>query len=171
MAMQGLPLNKTLNKTAGTGGRTAAAIRRVVRTRSGSAAIEFGLAVPLLLTILMGVVELGYAMYEAMQVYDSVEAGALYAAKNGYDAAGISAAVVNATGTPGITATPTPVQFCGCPDASGIVETACDSTCNDGKQPGQYVRISAALKHETILPYPGLPLPTTLTAQSVVRLN
>jgi Flp pilus assembly protein TadG len=140
-------------------------------SETGSAALEFGLAVPFLLAILMGVVELGYAMYEAMQVYNAVEAGALYAAKNGYDATGIAAAVSNATGTPGITATPAPVQFCGCPNAGGILETACNATCNDGKQPGQYVRISAALAHQTILPYPSLPLPTTLTAQSIVRLN
>lgn len=138
---------------------------------TGSAAIEFGLSVPFLLVILMGVIELGYAMYEAMQVHNSVEAGALYVAKNGYDATGIAAAVSNASGTQGITATPAPVQFCGCPNASGIVETACNATCTDGNPPGQYVRVSAALAHKTILPYPGLQLPTTLTAQSVVRLN
>lgn len=150
---------------------TAQKTKKWRRAAAGSAAIEFGLSVPLLLIMLMGLVELGSAMYGAMQVYDSVEAGALYAAKNGFDSAGISAAVTNATGTPGITATPAPVEFCGCPDASGIVETACTTTCNDGKPPGQYARISAALAHQTILPYPALPLPTTLTAQSIVRLN
>lgn len=137
----------------------------------GTAAIEFGLAAPLLLVILMGLVELGFAMYQAMQVTDSVEAGAIYAAKNGYDAAGISAAVVNATGTAGITATPAPVQFCGCPSTSGITTTTCSATCSDGKTPGQYVRISASLARVTILPYPALGLPATLSATSVVRLN
>jgi len=146
--------------------------QKVGRHRSsGSAAIEFGLAIPLLLTMLMGLVEVGYAMYEAMQVYNSVEAGMLYAAENGFDSAGISAAVVNATGTQGITATPAPVQFCGCPSASGVAETACNSTCTGNTVPGQYVRVSAALPHSTILPYPGLSLPTTLTAQSIVRLK
>jgi TadE-like protein len=138
---------------------------------SGSAALEFGLAIPLLLLILMGVVELGNAMYRAMQVYDSVEAGMLYAAQNGFDAAGISAAVVNATGTQDITATPAPEEFCGCPGAGGILPTACNATCNDGSSAGQYVRISAAIPRQTILPYPPLPLPSTLTAQSVLRLN
>ena len=88
---------------------------------AGTAAIEFGLSIPLLVIIVMGVAELGFAMYGKMQVYNSVEAGALYAAKNGFDSAGITAAVVNATGTQGITATPAPVQFCGCPSATGIV--------------------------------------------------
>jgi len=137
----------------------------------GSAAIEFALAAPILLVVLMGVVEVGFTMYQAMQVYVSVEAGTVYAAKNGFDPAGIAAAVVNATGTEGVTAAPAPEQFCGCPAASGVVTTACDSPCTDGTPPGQYVRIQAALAHETILPYPGLSLPTTLSAQSIIRLN
>ena len=141
------------------------------RGRSGSAAIEFGLAIPLLLLFLMGVVEVGNTMYRAMQVYDSVEAGMLYAAQNGFDSAGISSAVVNATGTQGIIATPAPVQFCGCPGASGILTAACNATCNDGNAPGKYVRISAAIPRQIILPYPPLPLPSTLTAQSILRLN
>jgi Flp pilus assembly protein TadG len=150
---------------------TAPRTKKLRRAEAGTAALEFGLAAPLLLIMLMGLVELGSTMYQTMQVYNAVEAGALYAAKNGYDAAAISTAVVNATGTPGISATPAPVEFCGCPDSGGIVETACNATCNDGKPAGQYVRISAALTRVTILPYPALGLPETLTAQSVVRLN
>lgn len=138
---------------------------------SGSAAIEFALFVPIFLVLLLGVVEVGYAMYEAMQVYSAVEAGMLYAAKNGFDATGIAAAVANATGTEGITATPAPAQFCGCPSAGGVITADCGTPCADGNPSGYYVRINAALNHETILPYPGLPLPSTLTAQSIIRLN
>jgi Flp pilus assembly protein TadG len=152
----------------------AATARKTLKrrhARAGTAAIEFGLSIPLLVMVLMGVTELGYSMYEAMQVNDSVEAGAQYAARNGFDASGIAAAVVNATGTQGITATPAPVQFCGCPSVTGIAETACSATCSGGSPSGQYVRISAKLTHQTILPYPALGLPSTLTAQSVLRLN
>lgn len=138
---------------------------------AGTAAIEFAVSIPLFVVLLMGVVELGFAMYRAMQVYNSVEAGMLYAARNNWDEAGIASAVINATGTPGIAATPAPVRFCGCPSAGGIVTTSCDSQCSDGSQPGRYGRVSAAIAHQTILPYPGLPLPTTLTAESIVRLN
>lgn len=140
-------------------------------SESGTAAIEFGLAIPLLLIMLMGIVELGCAMYESMQVHNSVEVGALYAAQSGGDLAGTATAVVNATGTQGITAAPAPVQFCGCPSDSGIVTSSCSATCANGNTPGTYVRVSASLAHQTILPYPGLPLPTTMTAQSTIRLN
>jgi len=143
------------------------------RSVSGTVAIEFALLVPVLLMLIAITAELGLAMYESMQVNNAVEAGMVYAAKNGFDAPGINSAVVNATGTPGITAAPAPAQFCGCPGAGGIVEETCVSPppCADGSPVGQYARISASLGHQAILPNIGLPLPTTLTARSIVRLH
>jgi hypothetical protein len=149
------------------------------RTReAGTAAIEFGLFIPVLLLLITGTVELGFAMYEAMQVNNAVEAGMLYAAKNGWDSAGIENAVVNAGSiyrgdSPSLTATPAPTQFCGCPQASGIVKTTCvlPPPCADGSPVGQYVRINASLDHMTVMPNSGLPLPDTFTAKAVLRLN
>jgi len=139
--------------------------------RRGTAAIEFALTIPFLLVFLMAVFEIGFAMYETMQVYNSVEAGVLYASKKGFNAAGISAAVVNATGAQGLIASPAPVQFCGCPQAGGVTAISCSATCTGGTAPGQYARIYAALPHTSILPAFALPLPATLTAQAIVRLN
>jgi Flp pilus assembly protein TadG len=145
---------------------------RFLASRRGTAAIEFGLAVPLLLIVLMGVVELGFAIYEAMQVYDAAEAGALYAAQNGWSSTGISAAVTSATSATGLTASPAPSQFWGCPGESGIATVASSSVkCANGNSPGLYVQVNASLNHATILPYPGLSLPTTFTAKSVIRIN
>jgi Flp pilus assembly protein TadG len=79
-------------------------------------AIEFALIVPVLLMLLVGVVEVGHGVYQAMQVMDAAEAGGLYVAKHGWNSAAITAAVVNATGESGMTASPAPSQFCGCPD-------------------------------------------------------
>jgi hypothetical protein len=138
---------------------------------AGTAAIEFALAIPIVLALLAGLIEVGYLVYEAMQVANAAEAGVHYVAKHGFDQPGIAAAVGNASGVPGIVASPAPVQFCGCPGTSGILETACGATCADGSLAGEYVRVSASLVHETILPYPGVPRPLTLTAQAVFRLN
>jgi len=140
----------------------------------GAAAIELALISPILVILFAGIVEIGMASYQAMQVQAAVEAGALYAAKNGAsDLAGITQAVVNATGTSGITASPAPLAFCGCPASSGVVSQSSDCTtrCPDGTLPGQYVRVSAALPHQTIMPFLALPLPATLTAQSTVRVQ
>jgi len=146
--------------------------RRIALSRSGTAAIEFGLAIPLLLVMLMGTIELGFAIYEAMQVYDAAEAGALYAAQNGWSASGISTAVTSATSASGLTATPAPSQFWGCPDETGITTVASSSVkCTGNTSPGQYIQVNATLNHSTILPYPGPSLPTSFTAKSVIRIQ
>jgi len=148
-----------------------------IRRRSGGSAIEFAILAPLLLIILTGVVELGMAAYQAMQAQTAVEAGILYAIQNGVTSpTAIGIAVTNATGTPGLTATPTPLVFCGCPSYTagvGVVSQGanCTTVCGDGSKPGTYVTVSAALSHSTIMPYLKLPLPATLTASATVRVQ
>jgi Flp pilus assembly protein TadG len=144
------------------------------RRSRGVAAVEFGLLAPLLLILLTGIVEIGMAGYQAMQVQAAVEAGVLYAAKNGAsDLAGVTQAVLNATGTAGVTASPAPLAFCGCPTTSGVVSqnSDCTTPCSDGKAPSQYVKVSAAVPHQTIMPFLTLPIPASMTAQSTVRVK
>jgi Flp pilus assembly protein TadG len=141
------------------------------KTECGVAAIEFALLAPLLLLMLVALVEIGLTCYQAMQVQSAAEAGALYAAKYGWDAAGIQAAVVNATAATGLTATPAPLTYCGCPQATGITTASCGSTCTGGSAPGQYVEVHASVTHLMILPYPGIPSPLVLQGTSIQRLN
>jgi len=148
-------------------------------SQSGTAAIEFALFLLPLLYLLTGTVELGLLMYEAMQVNNAVEAGMLYAVKNGYNSAAIVTAVQNAgavygAGGPTLAATPAPSQFCGCPSTTGVAAQACATTCIGGTTPGTYVQVNAAINHLTILPGAStlIPnLPTTLTATAVARTN
>ncbi len=142
--------------------------------RGGNAAIEFALIAPMLLILLSAVVEIGLAANQAMQVEAAVEAGILYTAKNGpNDLAAIATAVVSATSTAGITASPAPVAFCGCPALSGVVSQNADCTtaCPDTTAPGRYVRVSAAVAHQSIMSFLNLPIPATLTASSIVRVQ
>lgn len=141
------------------------------RNERGSAAIEFALMSPVFVILLVGVVELGFAGLGAMRVQDAAEAGALYAQVNGWDADGITAAVTNATGATGITATPAPVNFCGCPGAGGITAAACTDTCADGSKPGSYITVSASMPRLSIMPETVSTLPETLTAHSTVRIQ
>jgi Flp pilus assembly protein TadG len=151
-----------------TKGKSRAAIRS---SNIGSVAIEFGIAAPMLMILFVAVVEVGFAVYQAMQVQTAIEAGALDAAENGGSTDGISTAVLSATGLAGITATPSPAQFCGCPGTTGVVAVLCSATCVGGNTPGQYVRISAALTRKSLIPNSGLLLPATFTAQSIIRLH
>jgi len=147
-------------------------------SESGNAAIEFGLFIPVLLTLLTGTVELGFLMYEAMQVNNAVEAGMLYAAANTtFNAGNIQSAVVNAsvlpTGLNTLTATPAPTQFCGCATAASVTNLGsppCSATaCAGNSAAGTYVQVNASLTHTIIIPNPWVP--TTLTATAVIRIN
>lgn len=141
------------------------------KNNEGTAAIEFGLLAPVLLILLVGLVEVGFSVRESMMVNEAVEAGASYATQYGWDSAGISSAVTSATAATGVTATPAPQTYCGCPTATGVTTTLCTSTCTGGGSPGQYVRVDATIPHATILSYLGLPIPASLTAHAVVRIQ
>lgn len=149
-----------------------AILKRRRNPQAGTAAIEFGIVAPFLLVLLAGIVELGSAAHDAMQVQDAAEAGALYAGKYGWDAAGISAAVTSATNETTISATPAPLLFCGCPSAGGVATVVCTTTtCPDGSTPSQYARVSASMPYTPILTYLGLPIPDTLVGHALVRVE
>jgi len=145
--------------------------RSLRRDLRGVAAIEFGLAIPFLLALVIGIAEVGTASYESMQVKNAVEAGALYASQHPADLAGITAAVANSTGMAGVTASPAPLGFCGCPGAGGIAVGDCASTCPDGGPQSRYVRVNASFTHVAILAFPGFPDPLVLTGHSTVRVQ
>jgi len=139
------------------------------RKRSGTAAIEFGLAIPVLAVLLTAIVEIGFSMYQAKQVSYGAEAGLFYAAQNGWNAAGIQNAAINATGLTGTAATAS--QFCGCPSSTGITAASCSATCSDGSQPSQYIQINVSLARRSIIINSGFALPSTISAQSILRQN
>ena len=141
------------------------------RNESGSAAMEFGLTAPFLVLLAIGAGELGMGAYEAMQVQNAAQAGAVYVSKYGMSISGISNAVTSSTGTSGITATPAPVQFCGCPSGSGVTTIDCTGTCGDGSGPGQYVRINARMTHRSLVLNSGISVPVTVSGEAVVRLS
>jgi Flp pilus assembly protein TadG len=140
------------------------------RNRRGTAALEFGLAIPVLLIIITGLTEVGMAGFESMQVKNAAEAGALYASQHPTDIAGIQNAVVTATATTGITAAPAPTAFCGCPGAAGITAGNCTTACPNGNAQGNYVRVNASLTHSKILTFPGFANPLVLTGVSTIRV-
>ena len=138
---------------------------------AGTAAIEFAIIAPFLLIILAGLAEISFAIHEAMIAQEAAEAGASYAAQYGWDSVGITNAVEGAANGATITATPAPQTFCGCPGTSGVTTVLCTATCTGGKSPGTYVRVDASVPHTTILSYLGLPIPSSLSAHAVVRIE
>jgi Flp pilus assembly protein TadG len=135
------------------------------------AAIEFGFFAASLALMLVSTADFGLGIYYKMQVEDAARAGAQYAAVKGFDATSIVTAVTSATSMTGITAYPAPVQFCGCPDNSGVTSATCNSSCSDGSTAGTYVTVSAQRTYSTILSYPGIPTSFAFSSASTVRIQ
>lgn len=163
-------------------GGFAAWLYRLARCDRGMAAVEFGLAVPILLAALIPVADLGIAFSREHQLRQAVQAGAQYAANQpSWDAGAIAGAVTGATSLSGVTVSPAPYQMCGCPTVAGasgnamttggLVPVACGSTCGQEQTAGRYAVVSAQVSYTPILPYSLLGSSTTLTAQSVVRIG
>jgi len=141
---------------------------RANRDKSGIAAVEFGVVVPMLALMVLAVSDIGLGFARKMQVENVVQLGASYAVVRGFDASAISAIV---TGDSSISASPAPALYCGCATGSGISGVACGSTCSNGAMAGTYASISAQATYNTNLNYQVVPSTYTFTAQSTVRLR
>jgi hypothetical protein len=139
--------------------------------RAGLAATEFAIAVGALCLMMMGVYDYGNSAWHKLQVHNAVRAGTAWAAYHGFDAAKISTIVTTASNYPAITASPAPVQVCGCPGATGITEVACGSACTGGAAAGKYVRVAARADYHFVLPLPGRGGVVTMSAAGIARLE
>lgn len=148
--------------------------RRFLNCAGGTAAIEFAIIGGVFSAAMVVSGDLGLAYYANMQVQTSAQVGAQYAVNHGataFDSTAISNAVVNATSTSGITATPAPVQFCGCPSGTTLSTVTCGSVCADGTGAGTYARVSASRTHTVVVPYPWLPASYAQTSSATVRIK
>lgn len=152
--------------------RTARATARGPAGAAGSVAVEAGLILPLLILLLIPVLDLGFAAFDSLQVAAAAGAGAQYASTHSWDAAAIAEVVASATGTAGITASPAPSRFCACVSANNALQASdCGVTCADGAPAGVYARVEAQVQLKTVLHYPALPNPLTLSGEAIRRIK
>jgi Flp pilus assembly protein TadG len=175
-------------------GRVAAGCCRfaaaLARDRRGMSAVEFGVAAPIFLAILMPVIDLGRAYSQQIQIRQAVQAGALYASVNVYNTGTWSTSVQNAVTNSLATSLSSDPTFsatvgsetCGCPNGTSTdiishdTVTTCGpsnggTNCSDGSRPGYYVTVTGSLSYTPIMPYSILANPTTLSDQAVVRIQ
>jgi Flp pilus assembly protein TadG len=142
--------------------------------RDGTSAVEFAVAAPILLGLLVPVADLGIAFAQRQQVQQAVQAGAQYASFHPWNTnspTDIANAVKSASTLTGISITPTPYQVCGCPNGTAITSATCGNTCSNGQTAGYYVVVNAQLPYSPVLPYSALADQVTLTGQSTVRIR
>lgn len=103
-------------------------IARLARCRRGVAAVEFGLLVPILLILMLGIVNYGLVMFNKMELVSAARSGTQLALADYTDTTSIKDAVVNATSLVLDASNVTTTQFCEC---SGTSITCGDSTCTN----------------------------------------
>ncbi|MGA3399360.1 MAG: TadE/TadG family type IV pilus assembly protein [Acetobacteraceae bacterium] len=123
----------------------ATAIRAVRHNRRGIAATEFALIAPVMLTLLLGVYDVGNAIQERLQLEQAVRAGAQYALSWPDQTSGISAAI-SAALPPSWTSPTVTVSAPACwcwSSGGGATSTPCSATCAEGSTKRSYVTLTA----------------------------
>lgn len=141
------------------------------RAEDGAIAVEMALVAPVLAAILVPLIDIGMGTYEQMQVQEAAQAGIQYAADHGWSSTGVESAAQNATSLT-VTLSPAPFESCGCATSAGVVSATCGAACDDGSTAGgSYVFVTAQAQYHTLVNYPSLPNPMTLSASAVLRLQ
>jgi Flp pilus assembly protein TadG len=148
----------------------------------GGAIVEFALVMPFLVGLAVGLFDLGFGLWQSMEVQAAAEAGAQYAALNAlntWNATAIATAVTSATGASGVSATPAPNQVCGCTNSNTFMPVgspaggSCASfACIPSGTAGLYASVSAQIPYSPLVAWPWMSrTPTTLTGQAYRRLK
>ena len=148
---------------------------------SGVAAVEFALVLPMLILLLIGCCDAGFMFYRQIQVDAAALAGATYAARFGWatnttsasqqSQANIQAAAQDASAL-GSQVAVTATLTTGCLSTStGQLFASGASQCSGNVTSGTYVTVAATFAYTTIIPYPGLSQPSTLSGSATVRIQ
>ena len=146
----------------------------------GTIALELALIVPILLAIFVGTFDMGFLLFQQMQVEAAADAGAAYAVAKG--AAGYNATtianVVGAAAYPTQTAITGNASWgCACLNGTSGLTSAggtppnCSTlpACVNGSSPGLYALVTAQVTPTPMFAWPGYP--ATLHSGVVVRLQ
>jgi hypothetical protein len=143
------------------------AFGKLLRCTSGSAAVSTAIVAPMLIVVIANVVDVGRATYDATSLAGAVRAGTEYALRTPNDIAGTKAAVSAASTLSGDAIVPDAVQFCECPNGTSKL---CSENC--GTEPlRKFVRVTAIHSFSKIMPSLSVVIPSTLTAEAVVRIQ
>lgn len=129
--------------------------------------LETAIALPFLLMLALGVVELGQAFYLSIEMQGAAQAGALYGTQYPTDTADMqTTALENAPDVSGATATAT--YGCECPDGTNS-SASCASTPSCSSNVDYYVNVTVTATYTPAFTFPGLPQSIPLTSVAVMR--
>lgn len=145
----------------------------------GQSLVEMALAMPVLLTALMVLVEAGRLFYLSMTLQDAARAGAAYGAESlttDNDVTGMQqVATADAQNITGSTWWGSPTNFsasathfCQCADGSA---STCAVTDCSGQTQSIYVEVDTYGQFTPMLNYPGVPAAVRLHGRAIIRVQ
>ena len=160
---------------------SSATWRTAARAESGSALVELAVAMPILLLLVVGTVDLGRVFYRSMAVAQAARAGAEYGAQSvskSADTTGIKTAAKNAVSSDLtlLNSDLTVARTCECAtDAGAFSATSpantCDGTgCASPKHTVITVSVTASKTFSTIISYPTIPHTVSITRTTKIRV-
>jgi Flp pilus assembly protein TadG len=133
----------------------------------GASLVEFGLMLPFLTLLLLGVMDYGRALYVNVEVSNAAYTGALYGTQNYSDTTGMqNAALGDAPDITSITATA--AYGCECSDGSNAV-AGCSSQPTCSVNVVNYVQVTTAATYKPMFPWPGVPASIAMQGSAKFR--
>lgn len=146
---------------------------------AGIAFVEFALALPLLMMLLVGLMEIGRVAWYGIQIGNAAHSGAQYGAipGNGGDISGMQA-VALADGQQSVAAISATAQdVCSCWNGTSLspatpVSSSCGVQCTNGGRQITYVQVTATGTIPSLFNYTafGLPRSWTVTRVAMIRV-
>jgi hypothetical protein len=136
-----------------------------MRDRRGNVLVEFALALPVIVLLLVGVFEYGSATARKMSLTSAARSGVEHALRGG-DASAVAETVRRAAGGDAEQLSVTTSQFCECDGAAASCGTACES----GSLQQGFMRVRVSEPFTPLLPSFGLPYPTSVAGEATFRL-
>ena len=113
--------------------------RSLRRGRRGNAAVELALVMPILVSAVAFVADIGTAAYNSMTLKGAVRAGIDYAVRHN-DLAGVTATIAAAAARDPASLSVTMTPFCGC-DTTTVT---CGGTCSGGLPQQEYITVAVS---------------------------
>ncbi len=133
----------------------------------GASLVEFGLMLPFLALLLLGVIDFGRAFYVNAEVSNAAYTGALYGTQNHTDTTGMqNAAAGDAPDITGMSATAT--YGCECSDGTNAVASCTrQPTCTINVV--NYVQVTTSATYKPMFPWPGIPTSIAMSGSAKLR--
>lgn len=143
----------------------------VLRDQTGSAALELGLTLPVLLLLTCGVMDFSRLFYAGIVVEGAaragVQVGSFSLGKAGSYSEMNTAGENDAAGQGMTGLSVSSRTFCGCVDSTA--EISCSTTSCSGAVPDGYVETTATYTFSPLIPYPGIPQNITMSSSARFR--